>query len=139
MAGPASYDEKIAFAFQCVALGVAASAAYILVGTTIWNTPDLPADLQPGLAIAAGAGCVLGLLGAWLLPPGIKRGDLRVIRTLGLLMLLPAAPLILGLALSAMNPIILLTSLFSIVGIPQVAWIAMTGVLLVRGFSSRLN
>jgi hypothetical protein len=47
--------------------------------------------------------------------------------------------LILGLALSAMNPIILLTSLFSIVGIPQVAWIAMTGVLLVRGFSSRLN
>jgi hypothetical protein len=138
-AGAGPHDPTIALAFRWVALASVGYAAYTLVMSLTPQTPDISSSILLGVRISAGAWCLIGLVGAWLLPPAIMRGDLRVIRPLSVLMLILAAPSALLLLLSALNPFAMIQVLFSVAGFAQIAWVAMTGVLLVRGFTPRLN
>jgi hypothetical protein len=98
-----------------------------------------PALLTPAFGITLGVFALLGVLAAYIFPPKIAIGDLRVIRILAILMLIPAIPSAIGLLLSILSPFAFISMVASLAGLAQIAWLLMAGLLTARGFTPRLN
>jgi hypothetical protein len=139
LSGPGPHDPSLGLAFRVFAWLAAASLAFAFLQTLAPLPAGMTQSFVLGLTVTYGVGALVALIASFTLPPGIARGDLRVIRPLAIVLMIPAIPSALGLVFSLLSPLALLTMVFSVPGLVQIAWIAMTGLLLVRGFSTRLN
>jgi len=140
VAGPGPHDKRISEAFRYFSLFSAATSVWGLA--QVASQPRIvnqPALLTPAFGITLGVFALLGVLAAYIFPPKIAIGDLRVIRILAILMLIPAIPSAIGLLLSILSPFAFISMVASLAGLAQIAWLLMAGLLTARGFTPRLN